>query len=362
MSSATETRLERPGVSSYLKRLPLTTLFIGGLLVIILIVGKIIGFSLTAELTYIIQRFTYWSVLVLAMVPSIQSGTGPNFALPVGICAGLLAMVITMEMAFMGAAFIIVAILIAIAIACVFGFVYGKLMNAVKGSEMAIATYTGFAVTALFSIIWLLYPITNKSIGFFLGPGLRIIVNLETFAANKILENLWSFNLFNTGIIIPTGTLLLFAFFAFVVYMFLRSKTGVTISAVGMNPVFAKATGINVDRSRIIANMMSTCLGAVGVIIYAQGFGFAQFYDFPMLMAFPAVASVLVGGATAQRAKVFNVIVGCFLFQGLLTSAPPIVGRLLQGVEADITNPVRFIVQFGVILYALTKMSGGGKQ
>jgi len=360
MSGSTEIRKEGFNLLDYIKRLPLTTLIIGGLLFVMLGVGRSVGLPIATELTYILQRFTYWSILVLAMVPAIQSGTGPNFALPVGICAGLLAMVIIMEMELMGAAFLIGSIIVAIAIACVFGYIYGRLMNAVKGSEMAIATYTGFAMTALFSIIWLVYPITNKSIGFFLGPGLRIIVNLESFEANKILEHLWSFNIF--GVTIPTGTILLFAFFAFLVYLFFRSKTGVAISAVGANPVFAKATGINVDRSRIIANMMSTCLGAVGVIVYAQGFGFAQFYDFPMLMAFPAVASVLVGGASAQRAKVINVIIGCFLFQGLLTTAPPVVGRLLQDVEADITNPVRMIVQFGVILYALTKMSGGAKK
>jgi simple sugar transport system permease protein len=360
MSGATEVRLDRPGILSYLKRLPLTTLLIGGLLAIILILGKVVGLSIATELTYILRRFSYWSVLVLAMVPAIQSGTGPNFALPVGICAGLLAMVMVMELNLMGAAFIITSMLIAIAIGCVFGYIYGRLMNAVKGSEMAIATYTGFAVTALFSMIWLIYPITNKSIGFFLGPGLRIIVNLETFAANKILENLFAFNLFGTDV--PTGTLLVFGVFAFLVYMFFRTKTGTAISAVGMNPVFAKATGVNVDRSRLIANMMSTCLGAVGMIVYAQGFGFAQFYDTPMLMAFPAVASVLVGGASAQRSKVINVIIGCLLFQGLLTSAPPVVGRLLQDTDADITNPVRLIVQFGVILYALTKMSGGEKR
>jgi simple sugar transport system permease protein len=225
---------------------------------------------------------------------------------------------------------------------------------------MAIATYTGFAVTSFFSMVWLVYPITNRDIGFFLGPGLRILVNLETFAASKILENFWSFELF--GAVIPTGTLLVFGLFSFVVYLFFRSKTGVAISAVGMNPVFAKATGINVDRSRIIANMMSTCLGAVGMIVYAQGFGFAQFYDTPLLMAFPAVAAVLVGGASAQRSRVFNVILGCFLFQGLLTTAPPVIGKVLQDVDADITNPVRYIIQFGVILYALTKMSGGAKQ
>jgi len=32
-------------------------------------------------------------ILVLAMVPSIQSGTGPNFALPVGVVCGLFSLV-----------------------------------------------------------------------------------------------------------------------------------------------------------------------------------------------------------------------------------------------------------------------------
>jgi len=221
MSGAVESKAERLNVPGMMKRIPLTTVFIGGLLLIVLILGTVVGFSLATELTNIIQRFTYWSILVLAMVPAIQSGTGPNFALPVGICAGLLAMVITMEMQMMGAWFIIVAILIAIAIACVFGYIYGRLMNAVKGSEMAIATYTGFAITYFFSMIWLLYPITNPNIGFFLGPGLRLLVRLETFAAEKILERFLSFSLF--GVTVPTGTLLLFSFFAFLVYMFFRS-------------------------------------------------------------------------------------------------------------------------------------------
>jgi simple sugar transport system permease protein len=182
---------------------------------------------------------------------------------------------------------------------------------------------------------------------------------MESFGANKILESFWSFNIL--GVSIPTGTLLITFLFSILVYLFFRSKTGIAISAVGMNPTFAKATGINVDSSRVIANMMSTALGAVGIIVYAQGFGFAQFYDTPLLMAFPAVAAILVGGASAMRSKVYHVFIGCFLFQGLLTTAPPIIGRLMQDVEADITNPIRFIVMYGVILYALTKMGGRSK-
>jgi len=359
MSGATQVVKENFNPLHYIKRMPLMTSIVGGLLLLILLIGYYLGFSMAVELTNILQRFSYWGILVLAMVPSIQSGTGPNFALPVGICAGLLAMVFAMEMNLMGAGFIFWSIFMSIIIACAFGYAYGKLMNAVKGSEMAIATYTGFSITFFFSIIWLLYPVTNPNIGFFLGEGIRIIITLETFEASKILENFLSFSIF--GVVIPTGTLLVFFGFCFLIYIFFRTKTGIAISAVGMNPIFAKATGINVDNSRIIANMISTALGAVGMIVYAQGFGFAQFYDTPLLMAFPAVAAVLVGGASAMRSKIVHVLIGCFLFQGLLTTAPPIIGRLMQDVDADITNPIRFIVMYGVILYALTKMGGGNK-
>ena len=139
-----------------------------------------------------------------------------------------------------------------------------------------------------------------------------------------------------------------------------KTKVIVSVSLTdNRNPMFAKATGINVDRSRIIANMMSTAIAAVGIIVYAQGFGFVQLYDFPMLLAFPAVASVLVGGASAQRAKVTNVIVGTFLFQGLLAIALPVFTRVLDG--ADVVNPIRMVIQNGIILYALSQMSKGGK-
>ena len=48
------------------------------------------------------------------------------------------------------------------------------------------------------------------------------------------------------------------------------------MSAAGANPRFAEATGLNVDKMRIIGTMLSTMLGAVGIIVYAQSFGFIQ--------------------------------------------------------------------------------------
>ena len=139
----------------------------------------------------------------------------------------------------------------------------------------------------------------------------------------------------------------------------MRSKTGIAISAGGANPMFARAAGLNVDRNRIIANIISTVLGAVGIIIYAQSFGFTQLYMDPLLMAFPAVAGILIGGASVRRARIMHVLIGAMLFQGLMATTMPVTNTLLAGT--DLSETVRMIVQNGVILYALTQASGGKK-
>ena len=64
-------------------------------------------------------------------------------------------------------------------------------------------------------------------------------------------------------------------------WAFLHTKTGTAMTAVGSNPNFARAAGINVDRIRTLSVIMSTWLGAVGILIYQQGFGFLQLYNAP---------------------------------------------------------------------------------
>ena len=64
-------------------------------------------------------------------------------------------------------------------------------------------------------------------------------------------------------------------------------------------------------------------------------------------------------GASAQRAKVSHVILGVFLFQGLLTSALPVANRVFAGT--DLSEVMRMVIQNGIILYALTQVRKGGK-
>ena len=108
---------------------------------------------------------------------------------------------------------------------------------------------------------------------------------------------------------------------------------------------------------RVKAMGLSTVLGAIGIIVYTQGFGFLQAYTAPLNMGFICVASVLIGGATTTRATIMNVIIGTFLYQGLVIFTPPVSNHLLAGT--DISDTMRQIIQNGVILYALAQAKGG---
>jgi len=387
--------------------------------------------------------------LVLAMVPAIQSGTGPNFALPIGIVCGLLALLCAIELAFLGANWFFVAVLFSIAFGAIAGYIYGKLLNAVKGSEMTIATYTGFSIVAFMCLVWLMAPFSHPQVGWFIGNGLRETIQLDSIGGAQILNNYMAFNIggevliptvdvegetmvpseiqyidtarvegkefsiirkvetnvniktvtipsvrsggitpsfkigdltipaciggkgirivergevtkpiIKGGILIPTGLLLFFALLAFLVWLFFRSKAGIAISAGGINPKFAQAAGLNIDRNRILANILSTILGAIGIIVYSQSYGYAQLYQGPLMMAFSAVAAILIGGATASRAKISHVIIGVIIFQGLLTAALPVTNELFKGT--DLSEIARSVIQNGVILYALTQVKRGG--
>lgn len=347
----------RPGnrLKRVLETIGYARLVLGIFLLCLILLGFTLGLAMDKLFGDILRRVGMNGILVLAMVPSIQSGTGPNFALPVGIVCGLLGIVTAIEAGFTAFACLLVGILISAPIAILTGWVYGKLLNAVKGAEMTIATYTGFSIVALSCLAWLMLPFKNPSMGWFMGSGLRETVQLDTVGASQILNDLWAFEV--AGVMVPTGLLLLFAAFCTAIWLFFRTRTGIAISASGMSPLFAHSNGIDNDRGRIVANVISTLLGAVGIIVYSQSYGYVQLYSAPLMMAFPAVAAVLIGGATAARARVSHVVIGVTLFQGLLTVSLPVTNKIFAG--ADLSEIMRVVVQNGIILYALTQIKGG---
>lgn len=317
------------------------------------VVSPFIGINLKTALGDTLVRFGMNSILVLSLVPMIQSGTGLNFGMPLGVEAGLLGAVISIEMQLTGLVGFLGAIVFAIPFAIIFGWIYGYILNKVKGGEMMIATYIGFSSVAVMCIMWLILPFKSQDmIWAYGGEGLRTTISVENYW-HRVLDRV----LHMPSDMLPLGEMFFFAVLAFCIWVFFKTKTGYAMKAVGTNDKFAKATGINIDKVRIQSVVMSTVMAAIGIIVYQQSFGFVQLYLAPFYMAFPAIAAVLIGGASVNKVTVTNVIVGTFLFQGILTMTPPVVNNIIQ---TDMSETIRIIVSNGMILYALTRKEGAG--
>lgn len=305
-------------------------------------------------------------ILVLAMLPAIVSGIGPNFGLPLGVICGLLGGLMAIELNFTGFLAILVACLCSIPVAVLVGGGYGWLLNKVKGSEMMVATYVGFSFVSLMNLGWVLLPFRSPEMKWPIGRGLRLTISLA-YRYDRILNKLWAFTIpesiggismprWIAGAVFPTGLILTFLFMCLLAWLFMRSKTGIAMKAVGDSRQFAVASGLNVDRYRMLGTVLSTVLGAIGIIVYSQSFGFIQVYEAPMFMGFPAVAAILIGGATVRKANISNVIIGTFLFQTLLVIALPVANKIIT--EGGVAEIARIIVSNGIILYALTQVGG----
>lgn len=341
-------------IKTVVKEIGYPRMIIGSFLVFILLLAFILKLDMQDLLSNMLVRTGMNGILVLAMVPSIQAGLGPNFALPIGIVCGLVGAILSIELGLMGVGGFLFALIIAISLAILGGILYGLLINKVKGQEMTVGTYAGFSIASGMCIFWLLAPLYSpKMVWPYGGSGLRVTITLDGIF-DKLLNNFLSFELF--GIFVPTGLLLFFALFCYLVFLFTRSKTGFAMRSAGSNPQFAASAGISVNRSRIIGNTLSTVLGAVGILVYCQSYGFLQLYTAPLFMAFPAVAAVLIGGASIGKANIKHVIVGTFLFQSLLVVALPVTNQLIQG---DLAEIARIVISNGMILYALTRKVGG---
>ena len=183
---------------------------------------------------------------------------------------------------------------------------FGWLLNKIKGGEMMIATYVGFSSVSFMCMMGLLLPYKSPTMVWgFAGKGLRTTISLEGFY-DKVLANFLQINIGNLSI--PTGTLLFFALLAFLMWAFLHTKTGTAMTAV--------------------------------------------------YMALPAVSAILIGGASVNKASIANVIIGTFLFQGIVTMTPTVMNSM---IHMDMSEVIRIIISNGMILYALTRKTEGSK-
>ena len=153
------------------------------------------------------------------------------------------------------------------------------------------------------------------------------------------------------GTTVPMVTFLLVGLLCVFNIVIMRTRLGQKVRAVGQCRTVANAAGINVNRTRVIAIMISTVLAGWGQILFIQNLGTLQTYAAHEMVGLYAGAAILVGGASLNRATNTQAIVGTLLFHILFTVSQD-AGKNLFG-NANIGEFFRVFIAYGVIAVAL---------
>ena len=145
----------------------------------------------------------------------------------------------------------------------------------------------------------------------------------------------------------PLVTSLLVLVICLFLHFIMKTKLGQDFRSVGQNQHIAEVSGINVDRTRVLATIFSTVLAAWGMVIYMQNMGTLATYDSHRNIGIFSVAALLVGGASTSRASVKNALVGAGLFNAM-TIISPELGRAAFG-DPSTGEYFRAFMVYGVI-------------
>lgn len=294
-------------------------------------------------------------ILVISLILPVITGLGLNFAITLGAIAGQIALIIITNFTIGGFRGFILSILISTPFAILFGYLVGKVLNKARGKEMITSMVLSFFANGIYQLVFLLFagtiiPIRNKDLLLTSGVGIKNTIDLANIKYaldflipfGKVSEKLGQY---------PVTTLLVALFVFLLLNYFLKTKLGQDMRAVGHDIEIARVSGINVERTRIISVIISTVLAAWGQIIFLQNIGTMQTYASHEQVGLFAVASLLVGGATVEKASWKEALIGTFLFHFLFVISP-LAGQNLLG-NAQIGEYFRAFVAYGVIGLAL---------
>jgi simple sugar transport system permease protein len=339
----------RQGGISLLKKLnPVPVIFI-----LLYVLGLYFsGMSFTFVLNETITRFSRDGILVLSLILPIAAGMGINFAMTTGaLCAqvGLLAALILQVG---GAGGFILAVTTGIGLSIIVGYLIGLGLNRIKGKEMIATIVIGMLVNAFYQFIFMVgygrfIPALNQEIVLSNGYGVRNVVDLAPF--KYMLDQLWVVKIGTVKLPLFMIALVLVACGA-VAYL-LNTPLGQRLKAAGQDNEKATLLGVNVDRTRITAILLSTVIACIGQLVFLQNIGSLNVYTAQGNSDIISAAALLAGGATIKKASVRNAILGIFLFHSVFIVSPQ-AGQNLFG-NAALGEYFRSFVVYGTIALAL---------
>ena len=395
---------------NHIKTYAVTYLFIAPS-VFFIIVSKLDMNYVASQLLLRLNRNAF---IVLALIIPIVAGMGINFAITIGAMAAQIGLLLTISWGVTGIAGILLAAGITLPLAMLFGFLIGKLLNRMKGQETIGSLILGYFANGAYQLLFLFIfgtfiPLSDKvtivgasgvqntlnltgSVGLYKAldgilqvpfsivayviAGLIAVYGIiqytrKSFTAQKlafclvgaaliagILQIPAVANLFSGAggrqmIRVPVVTWLLIGCLCLFNMLIMRTRLGQKFRAVGQSQTVANAAGINVDRTRVIAIMISTVLAGWGQIVFMQsdGIGTFQTYAAHEQVGLYAGAAILVGGASIDRATNLQALVGTFLFHSLFITAQSAASNLFG--DSAVGEYFRAFLSYGVIAIAL---------
>ena len=329
-------------------------------------------------------RLSRNAFIVLALILPIIAGMGINFAITIGAMAAQISALWVIEWGVSGLGGFLLAALMTVPIAGLFGFLIGNLLNKMKGQEMIgglilgyfantidLSTERGFkyaldgiwnvpfgtglyvfcALFVVYAVVKLLLKKSTKK---------QCLTTVGVCAAACLLYQIpFIANIFSM-VKVPMVTFFVIALLCLFNNALMKTRLGQQFRAVGQNRTVANVSGINVDKVRVIAIMISTVLAGWGQLIFVQNMGSFQTYGAHEQVGLYAGAAILVGGASIKKATNSQALLGCILFHLLFIVAPS-AGKNLFG-DAAIGEYFRVFISYGVIALALVMHAWSGVQ
>ena len=310
------------------------------------------GFSVGYLLDEIITRMGRNIFLILSLLIPIMAGMGLNFGMTLGAMAGQIGLILVADWQIWGIPGLILASIISIPLSIGLGILCGSLLNRAKGREMITSFIISYFIIGLYQLVVLymmgpIIPIAHSSIKLPRGYGIRNTVSLLNM--RQSVDNLLAIDI--GGVKIPVLTFLIIALLCFFIIWFRKTKLGQDMRAVGQDMDVARDAGINVDKTRIISIVMSTVFAGFGMVLYLQNMGNLATYSSHSQIGMFAIAALLVGGASVDKASIGNVFLGVILFHLMFIVAPR-AGATITG-DSMIGEYFRVFMSYGVITLAL---------
>ena len=290
--------------------------------------------------------------LVFSLILPIMAGMGINFGMVLGAMAGQIGLIFAVDWNIVGVPGLIFASLIGVPIAAGLGWIAGEILNRARGREMVTSYILGFFMDGIYQLVVLymmgaIIPVHSLAITLSRGYGIRNTLNMDP--VRQSLDRLLPFRI---GMVnLPLANYLTIAVLCLFIIWFRKTKLGQDMRAVGQDQSVSHAAGIPVERTRILAIVISTVLASIGQIIFLQNLGNMATYNAHKQTGFFSAAAILVGGASVSKATIPNVFIGVVLLH-LMYIVVPRAGTNLFG-SAMIGEFFRDAFSYGVIALAL---------